>query len=136
MKELSAGCVDVEIKKCSESYNPIFKRKEISFFIENVSSSSPRLYDVRKSLAENNNAMEDAVFIVRLDSKAGANRTQAMAEIYDSPEDAKKIVPKYIQLRNESKRHEEKVGTKPTPKKKTDKKAEKKAEDKKKKTKS
>ena len=52
VKELSAGCVDVEIKKLAESYNPVFKRKELSFFIDNFSSSSPRLYEVRKSLAE------------------------------------------------------------------------------------
>ena len=135
MKELSAGCVEVEIKKSAESYNLIFQRKEISFFIENVLSSSPRLYEVRKSLAEKNNVQQDMVYVVRLDTKAGTNRTQGMAEIYDSSESAKKIVPKYIQLRNEPKRHEKKEAKTPTPEKK-DRNVEKKVEDKKKETKS
>lgn len=135
MKELTAGCVEVEIKKSAESYNLIFKRREISFFIENVSSSSPRLYEVRKSLAEKNNAREDVVYVLRLDTKAGTNRTQGIAEIYDTSESAKKIVPKYIQLRNEPKRHEKKEAKAPAPEK-NERSVEKKAEDKKKETKS
>lgn len=108
MKELSIGCVNMELKKVAESYNLIFKRKELSFFIDHTSSSSPQLYEVKKSLAAKHNTSEDVVFVIKLNTKAGTNRTYGKAEIYDSSEIAGRIVPKYIQIRNTPKRHEKK----------------------------
>lgn len=91
----------MEIKKVAESYNPIFKRKEVSFFIDHTAHSSPQLYEVRKSLAEGYSTGEDTVYVIGLETKTGTNRTHGRAEVYDSFEIAKKVVPKYLQMRND-----------------------------------
>lgn len=92
----------------SEPYNLILKRKELSFFIDHTSLGSPQLSEVRKSLAEKYDVKEDVVYILRLDTRTGTNRTYGMAEIYDTFEIAKAIVPKHIQIRNSSSRRGEK----------------------------
>jgi len=90
----------MELRKLSETYNPIFKRKELSFFVDHISLGSPQLYDVRKSLAAQYSADEAAIYVLKLDTRTGTNRTYGEAQIYDSPEAAAKIVPKHIQARN------------------------------------
>lgn len=109
----------MEITKVSESYNPVFKRKELSFFIDNVSKSTPKLYEARVSLAKEHSANEDAAYILRLDTETGTNRSYGKAEIYDSAETAKKVVPKHIQMRNAPSRREKKE-QKETPQKTTE----------------
>jgi ribosomal protein S24E len=92
----------------SESSNPILKRKELSFFIDHTSLGSPRLTEVRKSLAEKFGVNEDLVYILKLDTRTGTNRTYGGAEIYDTLEMARAIVPQHIQMRNSPSRRGEK----------------------------
>jgi ribosomal protein S24E len=94
----------MEIREESISYNPIFKRRELTFFLDHISLSSPLLYVVRKSLAEKYDVNEDVVYIMRLDTKTGTNRAYGKAEIYDSYKNAVQVVPKHIQRRNMSSR--------------------------------
>lgn len=105
------GCAKMDIKEVSENYNQIFNRKELDFIIDNVSQGSPKIYDVRKSIAEKYNASEEAVYIIKLNTATGTNRTYGKLEIYDSSEEAKKIVPKYIQKRNSSARRSKEAKT-------------------------
>ena len=90
----------MEVRVVAEPYNPIFKRKELSFFVDHTSLGTPRLSEVRKSLAEKFSVTEDVVYISRLGTRTGTNRTYGSAEIYDMLEMAKAIVPKHIQMRN------------------------------------
>jgi len=90
----------MKLKKTSERYNPIFKRRELIFFIDHASSGTPRLYDVRKLIADENSMNEDSVYVLKLNTLLGTNRTIVMAEIYDDPERAKALIAEYIQLRN------------------------------------
>ena len=78
----------MDIETVKESYSPIFKRKELLFFVDHSSLSSPKLYDVKKSLIAKYNTGEDTVFVIKLKTKAGTNRTYGRAEIYDSSENA------------------------------------------------
>lgn len=118
----------MDITKISEFYNPLFKRMELLFSIDNVSQSTPRLYEVRTSLAKKHNASEDMVYILRLYTETGTNRSYGKAEIYDSAETAKKTIPQHIQMRNAPSRREKKeqkeTPRKEEPKKKPEKKAE------------
>lgn len=98
----------MEIRKVSESYNPVLRRKELSFFIDHTSLSSPKLYEVRKGLAEKYGVGEDAIYVMKLKTETGTNRTYGKAEVYDSLGDAEKIVPKHIQTRNSAARREKK----------------------------
>jgi len=101
----------------SESNNLVFKRKEVSFFIDHSAQGSPKLYDVRKSLAEKYGADEGSVYVVKLETRTGTNRSYGKAEIYESAETAVKVVPKHIQRRNTPTRRENKgTQAKETPK--------------------
>jgi len=90
----------MKLKKTSESYNSVFKRRELVFFIDHVSSGTPRLYDVRKSLAKEYNANEDNVYILKLNTLAGTNQTLGIAVIYDHLERAEALIAKHIKMRN------------------------------------
>lgn len=90
----------MKLKKTSERYNPVFKRRELTFFIDHVSSGTPKLYDVRKLIADENKINEDNVYVLKLNTLLGTNRTIGMAEIYDDPERAKALIAEYIQIRN------------------------------------
>ena len=106
----------MEIKKESESYNPVFKRKELSFIIDNVSKSTPKLYEARVTLAKQLGANEDATYILKLVTETGTNWSYGKAEIYDSTQTAKKVVPKHIQMRNAPSRREKKEEKETPPK--------------------
>jgi ribosomal protein S24E len=90
----------MEIKAVVETYNGIFKRKELRFFIDHTSLSTPQLFVVRENLAKKVNVDVDKVYIIKLKTMTGTNRTKGEAEIYDSSADAKTIVPLYVQQRN------------------------------------
>jgi ribosomal protein S24E len=90
----------MEIRAVVESYNGIFKRKELRFFIDHVSLSTPQLSEVRNSLAEKFNVEKNRVYITKLETMTGTNRTKGEAEIYDFVTTAKAVVPQYIQQRN------------------------------------
>jgi small subunit ribosomal protein S24e len=91
-----------------DSYNPLLKRREISFLVEHTLAATPKLYDVRKNLADRFGVHENLVFVRRLKTPTGTMHTIGEAEIYDSAEDAKTVVPEYILLRNMAERHKEK----------------------------
>ena len=110
----------MDVKNMSESYNLVFKRKEVSFFIDHSAQGSPKLYDVRKSLIEKYGADESSVYVVKLETRTGTNRSYGKAEIYESTETAVKVVPKHIQRRNTPTRRENKgTPAKETPKEPT-----------------
>lgn len=90
----------MKMKKTSEKYNLILKRKEVDFAVDHPSSGTPLLFEIRKALASMDNVKLDNVYISKMYTLTGTNQTIVRAEIYDSPEAAKLIVPKHIQMRN------------------------------------
>jgi len=98
----------MEIRITRDAYNPLLRRKEVSFFIGHDSSSTPRLYDVRKALAARFGVQEVIVFVRNMETLTGTTRAVGEAEIYDSEEDAKMLVPNHIIGRNMVDRHKSK----------------------------
>ncbi len=90
----------MKLRKESERYNQTLKRKEVTFVVDHPSSGTPLLFEIRKELASMNNVKLDSVYISEAYTLTGTNQTLVRAEIYDSPEEAKLVVPKYIQMRN------------------------------------
>ena len=105
----------MEIKKTSEKYNPLLKRREVSFLINHASLGTPKLFEVRKALATMYSVVDEDVYITKINTLTGTNQTRGKAEVYDNPERTKQLVPKHIQSRNMSTRNEEK-GEKPVKK--------------------
>lgn len=92
----------MNIKKTSEKYNPLLERKEIQFSIDHPSSGTPQLYQTRVSLANLLKIKQDQVYIIKMKTSPGVNRTIGEAEVYDTAEKARQIIPDYIHKRNMS----------------------------------
>jgi ribosomal protein S24E len=90
----------MEFRAVVETYNGIFKRKELRFFIDHPAHSTPQLSEVRDNLAKQFAVDVERVYIIKLVTLTGTNRTKAEAEIYDLSTTAKTVVPLYIQQRN------------------------------------
>lgn len=90
----------MEIKIAAESYNPLLKRKEIFVTISHQSAATPDRFGIRKQLAARYNSRLEATYITKMKTKTGTNETICEAHIYDSPEWADRVEPKYIKDRN------------------------------------
>jgi small subunit ribosomal protein S24e len=81
--------------------NPLLKRKEIQFRIEQGSKGkTPARLDVKRSLAFELKVSDNLVFIKRMKTKTGTNTTIGAANAYESAAQAKLIEPEYIIKRN------------------------------------
>lgn len=90
----------MEIKIAKESYNPLLKRKEVSFSVKHPSTGTPPRFELRKELATKLKSTLDQTFIVKLETKTGTNEAVGEAQVYDSVDRAKAIVPAHILVRN------------------------------------
>lgn len=95
----------MEITPTRDVYNPVLRRREVTFFTDHGVAATPKLYDVRKQLAARYNSNEELVFVRKLVTLTGTTRAVGEAEVYDSVEDAQSLVPKHIVARNLPERH-------------------------------
>ncbi len=72
----------------------------MSFAIDHPSSGTPKLLEIRVALASMLKISQDRVYIVKMKTPTGSNRTIGEAEVYDEADRAKSAVPEYIQTRN------------------------------------
>jgi len=82
-----------------------------------MTAATPKLYDLRKQVAVKYATDEVLVFVRSLRTLTGTSRAVGDAEVYDSVEDVKILIPEHILARNQPERH--KAGGSATPKKKT-----------------
>lgn len=99
----------MKIEKSSERFNVLLGRKEVTFTIDHGSSGTPQVFEVRKALADSYKVGLGSVFIVKLDTLTGTNQTVGWANVYDSEEQAKRVTPTFIQLRNLSPEERDKL---------------------------
>ena len=90
----------MKLIKTADKYNSALKRRELVFFIDHVSSGTPRLYDVKKVIAQEYNTNEEDVYVLKLKTLTGTNRTSGIAEIYDQTHRGKVLVAEHIKKRN------------------------------------
>jgi ribosomal protein S24E len=96
------------IEKLSEEYNPLIKRTELKFQIDHQLSGTPRLLEIRKGLASMYKVDQNLVYVTKIKTLRGTNRSIGKAEVYENKDKAKQIVPKYIQKRNLLEKEEKK----------------------------
>ena len=94
----------------SDKYNSALQRRELVFFMDHVSSGTPRLYDVKKIIAQEYKTNEEKIYVLKLETLTGTNRTTGIAEIYDQTERGKVLVAEHIKKRNLPSRRTKKQG--------------------------
>jgi small subunit ribosomal protein S24e len=91
----------MEVKIVSTKENPLLKRKEVDFRVEQgPKGKTPARLEVKKALAAELKMSEEVVFVKRMRTKTGTNTTVGVANAYETVEQAKFIEPEYIIKRN------------------------------------
>lgn len=91
----------MEVKITSKKENPLLKRKEVSFKIEQgLQMKTPLRLEVKKALAVELKVSDDLVFVKKMRTLTGTHTTIGVANVYESIEQAKCIEPEYILKRN------------------------------------
>lgn len=111
----------MKINVTAQRYNPLLKRKEVSFEIGHEDTKgTPSRLEVRKALAENLKENVDLVYVRKMQTRTGTMQAKGEARIYDTVEQAKLVEAQHIIERNvpsEKKPKEEKAEEKPKPEK-------------------
>ncbi len=91
----------MEVKIVSTKENPLLKRKEVDFRVEQgPKGKTPARLEVKKALAAELKVSEEVVFVKRMRTMTGTNTTVGVANAYETVEQAKFIEPEYIIKRN------------------------------------
>lgn len=91
----------MEIKIISKKENPVLKRREVCFQIEqSPKDGTPARLEVKKAVATFMKSEADLVFVKRVETKTGTHTAFGIANVYDSIEQARLIEPEYIVKRN------------------------------------
>jgi small subunit ribosomal protein S24e len=91
----------MEIKITLKKENPLLKRKEIAFQVQQTpqGGTPPRL-EVKKAVADALATNADVVFVTKFETRTGMNTAVGTANVYDSVEQAKLVEPEHIIKRN------------------------------------
>ena len=84
----------------STKTNPLFRRQEVEFKVEEP--STPSRSSVRIELAVALRVELNQVYVREMKTKSGTRTTVGVAHVYDDPEMALKVEPKHIVERNMS----------------------------------
>lgn len=120
--------MSMKIDVISEKENPLLGRKEIYFEVSHPNKGSPMRRNIRENLASKYKVDQDFVFIRRLTSVAGKQKTKGIARIYEDRDRAGLVEAKHIINRNRAKVEEESEVEKEKPEKKAEKKPKEKPE--------
>lgn len=91
----------MEVKIISKKENPLLKRKEVQFQVEQgTKGKTPARLDLKRSLAVTLQVNDKLVFIKRMKTLTGTTTTVGFANAYETVEQAKRIEPEYIIKRN------------------------------------
>ena len=84
----------------STETNPLFKRREVEFRVEEP--STPSRSSVRIELAVALRVEMNQVYVREMKTRSGTRTTLGIAHIYEDPETALRVEPKHIIERNKS----------------------------------
>ena len=91
----------MEVKIVSTKENPLLKRKEVDFRVEQgPKGKTPARLEVKKALAAELKLSEEVIFVKRMRTMTGTNTAVGVANAYETVEQAKSIEPEYIIKRN------------------------------------
>ncbi len=98
----------MEVKITQQQYNPLLKRKEITFTVDHQQiKGTPTRLQIRNALADILKTKPEVVYVRRIATKAGTMIATGEANAYDSIEQANRIEQKYIIARHTPKEKKE-----------------------------
>jgi ribosomal protein S24E len=79
--------------------NPLIDRSEVIFQVEEL--ATPRRAEVRRELAVLLKTDIEKVWVRRMETKTGTQRTKGLAHVYDDADKALRVEPGHIIQRNQ-----------------------------------
>jgi ribosomal protein S24E len=102
----------MKIEIISRKENPLLARREVDFEVQDP--STPNRMDARNQIATLLKVTPERVYILKLKTRNGTQRTVGRAHIYDTVERAQRVEKRHIIARNnpvkEEKEEREEVG--------------------------
>ncbi|MEM2082349.1 MAG: 30S ribosomal protein S24e [Candidatus Bathyarchaeia archaeon] len=86
----------MEAKIVREFENPLLRRKELEVEVYHPGAGTPDRKSMRERLSGILGAQADSVFIRRILTETGLNKSLCVAEIYRDPGYARIVVPRHI----------------------------------------
>jgi small subunit ribosomal protein S24e len=90
----------LKIKVIENKRNELLKRNEAILSLLHEGSPTPSRIEARKEIARILKTDIDGVYVRKIETMTGAGISICEAYIYDSPEQAKRIEPEHIIVRN------------------------------------
>ncbi len=90
----------MKVKIVNNKRNGLLKRNEVIFTLSHEGAPTPSRIEVREELARFLKTDVENVYVKKMKTMTGTMMSVGEAHIYDSPEQARRIEPKYILLRN------------------------------------
>ena len=91
----------MEVKIISKKDNPLLKRMETGFKIEQgLQTKTPLRLEVKRALSIELKTSEELVFIKRMKTLTGTHTTVGVAHVYEDEKQARSVEPEYILKRN------------------------------------
>jgi small subunit ribosomal protein S24e len=90
----------LDFKVKDDTYNPLFKRKEVRVEVDHEGGGTPSRGELRKAVASKFDTKPENVYVLDIESSTGTQKALCVVEVYDDPQSARRTVPKYIQVRN------------------------------------
>lgn len=103
--------MEMEIKRKTD--NKLLKRTEVEFVLHHAKGATPKRDEVRDLVAKQLRGKKENVVVDSMESEYGRAATRGYAKLYESAEQAKKLEPNHILVRN--KLAEKKVKAAPPP---------------------
>ena len=88
----------MKIELISTKMNPLLGRREVDFEIQE--SSTPSRVDTRKEIAAQMKVDLERVYLVKLETKTGTQKTVGRAHVYDKVDRARLVEREHILERN------------------------------------
>lgn len=102
MKGISMGeqspAASIRIDEVRE--NPLLNRKEVLFTLLHEGRSTPSRWTIRQSLAQLLKAPLDCVIVKSITTRTGAGKASGHAHVYENGEEAMRVEPRYVYVRN------------------------------------
>jgi len=90
-----------------DRYNPLLERREVVIVVNHIGDGTPSRATLRKLFAEHLNADPSLIFIRRIKTEFGMNKSICEVHVYKNAEAATKLEPKHIIERHKEKKEEE-----------------------------
>ena len=103
----------MKLKVLDENYNPLLRRKEMKLEVDHDPGGTPKREDARREIAAHLGQDLQKVHIIKMVTLTGTKRMICEVELYEDPEEGKRIVHKHIQERGLPKAEKEKAEAPP-----------------------